>query len=388
MPLVHREPRPYQTEALAAWKRAKGRGVVVLPTGAGKSHVATCSQSTTAAERARVAPTLDLVRQWYDLLGATFGVPIGVVGGGEHDVQALTVTTYDSALPSHGPPRRALRARRLRRVPPPPERLRTRWRRARASPPSASGSRRRPSAPTGGTRSSRARRADRLPKGHRRALGRLSRRVRRRAGRRSSSRPTERAEHDAERAIYREFVGMHGIRMSSPSGWGEFVHLASRERTTGGARWPRTGGSARSRSRAPAKLDYLGHLLARAPRRPRASSSPRTTPRPTPSRAASSSRSSPTRRRCASGAPSSPGSPAGAFRAVATSKVLNEGVDVPDANVAVVLSGSGSVREHVQRLGRILRKREGKRAVLYELVTAATSETYTSERRREHGAYR
>ena len=69
-------------------------------------------------------------------------------------------------------------------------------------------------------------------------------------------------------------------------------------------------------------------------------------------------------------------------------RVLNEGVDVPDANVAVVLSGSGSVREHVQRLGRILRKKDGKRAILYELVTARTSETYTSERRREHSAYR
>jgi superfamily II DNA or RNA helicase len=46
------------------------------------------------------------------------------------------------------------------------------------------------------------------------------------------------------------------------------------------------------------------------------------------------------------------------------------------------------VREHVQRLGRILRKRDGKRAVLYELVTEATTETYTSERRREHSAYR
>jgi superfamily II DNA or RNA helicase len=79
---------------------------------------------------------------------------------------------------------------------------------------------------------------------------------------------------------------------------------------------------------------------------------------------------------------------AGTFGAVATSKVLNEGVDVPDANVAVILSGSGSVREHVQRLGRILRKREGKRAVLYEVVTASTSEVHTSERRREHDAYR
>jgi superfamily II DNA or RNA helicase len=78
----------------------------------------------------------------------------------------------------------------------------------------------------------------------------------------------------------------------------------------------------------------------------------------------------------------------GAYGAVVTSRVLNEGVDVPDANVAVVLSGSGSVREHVQRLGRVLRKRDGKRAILYELVTENTSETHTSERRRAHSAYR
>src|SRR4029077_16153641 len=78
----------------------------------------------------------------------------------------------------------------------------------------------------------------------------------------------------------------------------------------------------------------------------------------------------------------------GTFGAVVTSKVLNEGVAVPDANVAVVISGSGSVREHVQRLGRILRKRDGKRAVLYELVTGGTAEAYTSERRRDHVAYR
>ena len=53
-----------------------------------------------------------------------------------------------------------------------------------------------------------------------------------------------------------------------------------------------------------------------------------------------------------------------------------------------MISGSGSVREHVQRLGRILRQQDGKRAVLYELVTAGTGEQYTSERRREHVAYR
>ncbi len=78
----------------------------------------------------------------------------------------------------------------------------------------------------------------------------------------------------------------------------------------------------------------------------------------------------------------------GGYGAVVTSKVLNEGVDIPDANVAVVVSGSASVREHVQRLGRILRARDGKHALLYELVTAGTTETFTSARRRDHSAYR
>ena len=72
---------------------------------------------------------------------------------------------------------------------------------------------------------------------------------------------------------------------------------------------------------------------------------------------------------------------------MATSKVLNEGVDIPDANVGVILSGSGSVREHVQRLGRILRKQGDKRATLYELVANDTTEQSTSTRRRDHVAY-
>ena len=67
--------------------------------------------------------------------------------------------------------------------------------------------------------------------------------------------------------------------------------------------------------------------------------------------------------------------------ALATSKVLNEGVNIPEASIAVVLSGSGSSREHIQRLGRILRKQPDKQAVLYEVVTAQTAEERISQRR-------
>ena len=73
----------------------------------------------------------------------------------------------------------------------------------------------------------------------------------------------------------------------------------------------------------------------------------------------------------------------GELPAIVTSRVLNEGVDLPSADVAIVLSGTGTVREHVQRLGRILRRREGKQAILYEVIVKGSSEERTSARRRE-----
>jgi superfamily II DNA or RNA helicase len=66
-----------------------------------------------------------------------------------------------------------------------------------------------------------------------------------------------------------------------------------------------------------------------------------------------------------------------------TSNVLDEGIDVPEASVGVIVSGTGSSREFVQRLGRLLRRSEGKgEARLIELVSRETSETRTSTRRR------
>jgi superfamily II DNA or RNA helicase len=72
----------------------------------------------------------------------------------------------------------------------------------------------------------------------------------------------------------------------------------------------------------------------------------------------------------------------GEYRIIVTSKVLDEGVDVPEASQAIILSGTGSSREFIQRLGRVLRKREGKRATLTEIVTRDTTETRMSHRRK------
>jgi superfamily II DNA or RNA helicase len=73
----------------------------------------------------------------------------------------------------------------------------------------------------------------------------------------------------------------------------------------------------------------------------------------------------------------------GEYPVIVTSRVLNEGVDVPEASIAIVLSGTGSPREYIQRLGRILRRREGKRAVLYEVVAEATREEQVAHQRRQ-----
>ncbi len=73
----------------------------------------------------------------------------------------------------------------------------------------------------------------------------------------------------------------------------------------------------------------------------------------------------------------------GDYPVIVTSRVLNEGVDVPEASIAIVLSGTGSTREYIQRLGRILRRGEGKLAVLYEVIAEDTSEEHTSRRRRQ-----
>jgi superfamily II DNA or RNA helicase len=73
---------------------------------------------------------------------------------------------------------------------------------------------------------------------------------------------------------------------------------------------------------------------------------------------------------------------AGRYLRVVTSQVLDEGVDVPDASLAVILSGTGSTRQFIQRLGRVLRKKGDKQAKLVELVSMGTAETRTSRRRK------
>lgn len=71
----------------------------------------------------------------------------------------------------------------------------------------------------------------------------------------------------------------------------------------------------------------------------------------------------------------------GLYRAIISSQVLDEGINVPEANVGIILSGTGSSREYIQRLGRLLRPAEKKKAILYELITKESIEVRISRRR-------
>jgi len=74
----------------------------------------------------------------------------------------------------------------------------------------------------------------------------------------------------------------------------------------------------------------------------------------------------------------------GGIGVLGLSKVGNFAVDLPGASVAVQISGTfGSRQEEAQRLGRVLRPKEGRnQAVFYTLVTADSRELEFAERRR------
>ncbi len=382
---VHREPRPYQSEALAAWEAGRGRGVVVLPTGSGKSWLALLAIDRKRRGTLVVAPTLDLVRQWYDQLRAAFACEVGVVGGGSHDVAPITVTTYDSAYlhmehlgrkfglvifdeVHHLPGESLSLAGRFCLA---PFRLGL-----TATPERADG---------------RETVLDELvgPLVYRRRITELT-------GRFLAEYDTEQIEVDLSpdeweayqraRTTYREFVARNGIRVGAKGGWARFIQRSAMSEA-GRRAFEAWQEQRRLAFGADSKLDYLGHLLHEH-RRDRAIvfTSVNETAYAISRRFLIPviTHQTPVKERSAILA----GLADGTFGAVVTSRVLNEGVDVPSANVAIIVSGSGSVREHVQRLGRVLRKKtDGRRAVLYELVAAGTSEAFTSERRRGHLAY-
>ena len=68
----------------------------------------------------------------------------------------------------------------------------------------------------------------------------------------------------------------------------------------------------------------------------------------------------------------------GSLRILVSCRCLDEGIDVPDANIAIVMSGSSVERQRIQRLGRVIRRSTGKDAAcLYYIYVRESSENRT-----------
>jgi superfamily II DNA or RNA helicase len=379
-----RAPRPYQREAVEAWWAQRGRGVIVLPTGAGKSFVAELCLARANRPTLVVAPTLELVAQWYDHLVRAFGEPVGVLGGGRHEIEALTVTTYDSAWMHverwghrfglvifdevhHLPSASYGQAAELSLAP-----LRLGLTATLERPDGLHD------------------RLDRLvgPVVYRQEITDL-------AGDFLAPYRTEvltvhlsardREAYDATQATWRGFVAREGISLGGQGGWQRFLQVSSRSKE-GRAAFRAWREGRRLLQGAPAKLRLLAELLAvHHGQRVLVFTSDNATVYEISRRLlvpALTHKTDVKERRALLA-----GFAEGSLPVLVTSRVLNEGVDVPAAEVAIVLSGTATVREHVQRLGRILRPKEGKQAILYELVVEDTAEERTSARRRDHAAY-
>jgi len=382
--LSEKTPRDYQQEALEAWEGAKRRGLVVLPTGSGKTFVAelciaACKRSTLV-----VAPTIDLVNQWHRILTEAFGQPVGMLGGGQHDVQALTVSTYDSAylhMDRYGDRFGLVIFDEVHHLP------------SGAYAQAAEMC----TAPFRLGLSATPERPDDLhqdltylvgPEVYRRGIREL------RGGvladyethRMEVYLTTEEAQrYTAARSVYSHFIGSRRIYMGGANGWGRFLREAARSKA-GRAALKAHQESRRIMHQASAKMDALEEVLERHPdSRILVFTNDNATvyqiskdfliPCITHQTDAKERRAT------------LEAFGEGRYRVIATSRVLNEGVDMPDADVGVVLSGTSTVREHVQRLGRILRPKPGKQATLYEVIASGTKEQDHSEKRREHEAY-
>lgn len=389
---LHLQPRTeirlydYQRQAVAAWRQADQRGMVVLPTGAGKTVVALEAIKGVSRPTLVVAPTLDLLNQWHKRLTEAFDIEVGLVGQGVRNLRELTVTTYHSAyrrMAEIGGRFGLLVLDEVHHL------IAPEWTEiARLA-----------IAPfrLGLTATYDPRRSEVLNE----LVGPLTywKPVRELSGTRLAPyevirlsvdlSPDERREYERAEAVYQEYWRDRPDTQLSENKPDSRLEILLREQTRdAGARRAMEACHQMRRiiAGAEAKLDLLEELFRRhaSDRTVVFTATNETAYRvsqlflvPAITHRTNANERKTILRRFESGQ----------YKAVVTSKVLNEGVDMPEAAVAIILGGSGSAREHTQRLGRILRQRANKQAILYEITARGTMETAISRRRRQTEAY-
>ena len=384
-PSVAIEPRDYQQEALAAWRDNGRRGSVVLPTGSGKTFLAVQAIADAGVSTLVVVPTIDLMNQWHATLTNAFGDQlqdgVGVLGGGSHNVTEITVTTYDSAyryINEYGDRFGLLVVDEVHHLPAPtyqqiPEMTIAPYRLGLTAT---------------------YERADEQHEVLEDLLGSVvyQEAVDELTGEYLSEYETihlqveltgdERETYDEEYQIYRDYIDTHDIELWKEDGYQEFLKRTSYDPQGRRALIAKQRAEKIART-AEKKLDTLDNLLKRhyddrtiifTANNEFAYEISQEFIVPCITHQTATDERTEILERFRTGE----------YSMLATSQVLDEGVDVPAANVGIILSGSASKRQYAQRLGRILRPTEDNQpARLYEIITEDTMETYVSDRRRQ-----
>ena len=376
------EPYPHQSEALDAWQRNRWQGVVVLPTAAGKTYLAQLALQTIPRSTLITVPTLDLMHQWYAHLETAFpDADIGLLGGGSRDRSAILVATYDSAAihaENLGNRYGLLVCDECHHLPSDFNRVIAEY----AIAPYRLGLTATPERADG-----RHEDLDQLlgPVVYRKTAAELSG---------LALAPYQIVQlkvslSEIERRRYAEliqrrndFLQQSRIWLGSPEGWKRFVGASARSQE--GRRAMLAHREAKTIALGTAgKLNILEELLAKHyPERTIIFTNDNATvykisqdfliPAITHQTPVKERREILQNFR------------AGDYKTIVVSHVLNEGVDVPEARIAILLSGSGSTREYIQRLGRVLRKGDGnKLALLYEVIAEETTEENIARRRKQ-----
>jgi superfamily II DNA or RNA helicase len=370
------DPRWYQRDALGAWRDSGDRGVIVLPTGAGKTLVALAAMAELRVATLVLVPTRILLDQWARALEAAWADPIGRIGDGDHRVGLITVATYASAVtwaPRIGDRFGLVVVDEAHHVGAwcPAEIFEMLVAPARlgltATPPDgpAAWSLARRIGPTVFTLGIEALRGTALADYTHETLA-------------LELDPLERTTYKRLRGEFSSFYArsLRGRRLT----WRQFVLEAQRS-LAGRDALAAWRASRTLLSYPAAKRTALRDLLQRH-------SGERvlifTADNATAYAIARELLVVPIT--CDIGRTERlemlARFRAGDASVLVSAQVLDEGFDVPDAEVAIIVGGTSSQRRHAQRIGRVLRPRPGKRAHVYELVVGDTTEQRQVQRRR------
>jgi len=379
LPKIKVKLRDYQLEAIKNWCLER-MGSIVLPTGAGKTIIGLKIIEIVNSPTLIIVPTLDLIKQWTKILSQNFDIEIGNIGGGTENIQPITVSTYDSAYikaPWIGNKFLLIVFDEVHHLPAPSYRLIAETF----------------IAPYRLGLTATIEREDHLEQDFPYLIGKSTFQITAKElvenkylanyiieRKKTFMSSEEYVKYKESMTIYYTCLKKIGLNMNSNNAFKRLIMMSTKNTMARRALVARNNAidiALNSRSKMDAIRKILGEnkdiktiIFTQHNKLVYEISNNFLIPFITHKSSKEEREDVLT------------GFKDGRYKAIVTSKVLDEGIDVPDAQLGILVSGTGSSREFIQRLGRLLRpKNDNNEARLIEIVSSGTSETLTSERR-------